>query len=65
MAAAYLMGFQPEEIPTFVWAWKAGLTPVNLKEIEIRGEKIDESRQNFNRPIIYPWNAICQYGPPR
>lgn len=64
MAAAYIMGFHPEEISTFVWAWKAGMTPVNLNEIEIRGEKINNVRRNFSRPTIYPWDAISQYGPP-
>ena len=27
MVAAYTMGFQPEEISTFAWAWKAGMKP--------------------------------------
>ena len=64
MAAAYLMGFHPEEISTFVWAWKAGMTPVSLKEIEIRGTKLNEVRQDFSRPTVYPWNAISNYGHP-
>jgi hypothetical protein len=58
------MGFQPDEIPTFVWAWKAGMTPENLNDIEIRGEKLNDVRKNFARPTIYPWAAISQYGPP-
>ncbi len=64
MTAAYLMGFDPEEISTFVWAWKAGMKPVSLNEIEIRGVKINDVRQNFVRPTIYPWDTISQYGPP-
>jgi uncharacterized protein (DUF362 family) len=64
MTAAYLMGFHPEEISTFVWAWKAGMTPVSLSEIEIRGEKMNDVKQNFIRPTIYPWDAMSQYGPP-
>jgi uncharacterized protein (DUF362 family) len=64
MADAYLMGFQPEEISTFVWAWKAGMKPVSLNEIEIRGTKLTEVRQNFSRPAVYPWKAIGNYGPP-
>ena len=64
MVAAGIMGFQPEEISTFVWAWKAGMTPAGLNEIEIRGEKIADVRQNFTRPTIYPWHTISQYGPP-
>ena len=64
MTAAYLMGFQPEEIATFVWAWKAGLTPRTLNEIEIRGEALNGVRQNFIRPTVYPWAAISAFGPP-
>jgi uncharacterized protein (DUF362 family) len=64
MIAAYLMGFHPEEISTFVWAWKAGMTPTSLNEIEIRGTKLDDVRRNFLRPTVYPWDAISNYGPP-
>jgi uncharacterized protein (DUF362 family) len=64
MVAAYLMGFQPEEISTFVWAWKAGMTPTNITEIEIRGTKLNDVRRNFLRPAVFPWNAISRYGPP-
>ena len=64
MTAAAIMGFQPEEVSTFVWAWKAGMTPASLDEIEIRGEKLADIRQSFARPTIYPWNAIRGYGPP-
>jgi uncharacterized protein (DUF362 family) len=64
MVAASIMGFQPEEISTFIWAWKAGMTPVDLNEIEIRGEKLNDVKQNFSRPIIYPWAQISGYGPP-
>ena len=62
--AADIMGFQPEEIPTFVWAWKTGMTPRSLNEIEIRGEGLNSVRQNFLRPTVYPWEAISAYGPP-
>lgn len=44
MTAAYLMGFQPEEISTFVWAWKAGMTPSNMAEIEISGIRLNDVR---------------------
>jgi uncharacterized protein (DUF362 family) len=64
MVAAYLMGFQPEEISTFIWAWKAGMTPANIAEVEIRGTKLNDVRRNFLRPAVYPWNAISRYGPP-
>jgi uncharacterized protein (DUF362 family) len=64
MVAANVMGFQPKEISTFVWAWKAGLTPLRLADIEIRGKKIGDVRRPFMRPMVVPWAAIRQYGPP-
>jgi uncharacterized protein (DUF362 family) len=64
MVTANIMGFQPEEISTFVWAWKAKMTPVSLDQIEIRGEKVNDVRQNFLRPAVIPWAAMSGYGPP-
>jgi uncharacterized protein (DUF362 family) len=64
MIGAHLMGFQPEEISTFVWAWKAGMTPTSIDEIEIRGTRLSDVRQDFLRPTVYPWDAIKNYGPP-
>lgn len=64
MTAAAIMGFKPAEVSTFTWAWKAGMTPTGLDEIEVRGEKLADVGQNFIRPTIYPWDAIRQYGPP-
>lgn len=58
MVAADLMGFRPDEVPTFTWAHKAGLRPVGLVEIEVRGEAPDDVRRRFARPQVYPWNAI-------
>jgi len=64
MVTANIMGFQPEEISTFVWAWKAGMTPVCLDEIEVRGVRVSDVRKNFLRPRVIPWSAISGYGPP-
>jgi uncharacterized protein (DUF362 family) len=64
MVAADIMGFQPEEISTFVWAWKAGMAPENLSEMEIRGEKLQDVKKNFLRPIVYSWDNIGEWGPP-
>ena len=64
MVAAAIMGFHPEEISTFVWAWNAGMRPSSLNDIEIRGERIQDVRRNFLRPTVYPWAVISQYGPP-
>jgi uncharacterized protein (DUF362 family) len=58
MVGAALMGFSPEEIPTFVWANKIGLTPLLPGQIEVRGEKIESVRRNFARPHVYGWNEI-------
>jgi len=58
MVAAYTMGFRPEEIPTFAWAWKAGMAPRNLMNIEIRGRKLRSVRQKFARPLVLPWSIL-------
>lgn len=58
MIAASCMGFKPEEIPTFSWADKAGLTPSRLEEIEVRGETPEKVRRAFIRPKIYAWKEI-------
>jgi uncharacterized protein (DUF362 family) len=58
MVAASLMGFEPAEIPTFTWANKAGMRPLGLEEIEVRGETIQAVRRGFARPQVLPWSAI-------
>lgn len=58
MIAASAMGFKPEEIPTFLWANKAGLTPSRLDEIEVRGETVEQVKRPFIRPKIYAWKEI-------
>jgi uncharacterized protein (DUF362 family) len=58
MVAANLMGFEPNEIPTFMWANKAGMKPSSVDEIEIRGESLDRLRRPFAKPQLYAWNAI-------
>jgi len=56
--AASCMGFKPEEIPTFSWANKAGLTPSRLDEIEVRGEAPEQVGRPFIKPKIYAWKEI-------
>jgi uncharacterized protein (DUF362 family) len=56
MVAAGLMGFEPDEISTFIWAHKAGLRPHRLEEIETRGEPLDRVRREFVRPVLVSWN---------
>ncbi|HLO29198.1 MAG TPA: DUF362 domain-containing protein, partial [Anaerolineales bacterium] len=58
MVAANVMGFEPDEIPMFVWAHKTGMQPQSLDEIEIRGEKVSSVRRKFARPQLTSWNAI-------
>jgi uncharacterized protein (DUF362 family) len=58
MVAAAAMGFEPDEIPTFTWANKAGMVPPRLDEIEIRGEKLERVRHRFLKPKIYTWESV-------
>jgi uncharacterized protein (DUF362 family) len=58
MVGAALMGFAPQEVPTFVAAWGAGMTPVTLDDIEILGAPLAEVRREFKRPAVLPWAAI-------
>jgi uncharacterized protein (DUF362 family) len=58
MVAAITMGFKPEEVPTFVWAVKSGMRPADAREIEIRGERIENVSRKFERPNVVPWTAI-------
>jgi len=65
MVAANIMGFEPVEIDTFKWAWKAGMNPSSLNDIQIVGEKIEKVRQQFKRPQVIPYTMISDwYGPP-
>jgi uncharacterized protein (DUF362 family) len=65
MVAASIMGFEPSEIDTLNWAWKAGMNPSTIDNIEIVGEKIESVRQLFRRPQIIPYKQIANwYGPP-
>ncbi len=61
MVSASLMGFGPDEIPTFVWANKAGMAPARLDEIEVRGQKLDIVRRKFARPVVVPWAFIRNF----
>jgi uncharacterized protein (DUF362 family) len=61
MVAASAMGFEPGEIPTFAWANKAGLTPVSLGDIELRGDPLDQVRRPFQKPLLIKWANIRQF----
>jgi uncharacterized protein (DUF362 family) len=58
MIAANIMGFETNEIPTFVWAIRLGMTPNNINEIEVRGERVENVRHKFVKPNIVLWNSI-------
>lgn len=55
MVCASIMGFRPDEVPTFAWANKAGMTPTALEEIEVRGEEVAKVKRNFARPNLVTW----------
>lgn len=59
MVAASLMGFEPEEVPTFAWAYKAGMTPRRLDEIEVRGARPESVRRRFVRPRVRSWAEVA------
>ena len=61
MVSASLMGFEPQEVPTFTWANKAGMSPSKLEDIEIRGEKIENARRKFARATVVPWASIRNF----
>lgn len=64
MVAANVMGIEPHEIETFKWAWKAGMGPSTLDEIEVVGESIASVRRPFIRAQVVPYTALKWYGPP-
>jgi len=58
LVAADLMGIGPSEVPTFTWAYRAGLGPAGVSDVEVRGEKPDDVRRSFVKPNVIPWGAI-------
>ena len=61
IVAAKVMGFEPEEIPTFEWAWKAGMHPHSLDEIEIRGAELSSVERKFERPRAIDYNDVREW----
>jgi uncharacterized protein (DUF362 family) len=64
MVAVNAMGFGTDEIDTFKWAFKAGMKPSGIDDIEIVGEKIDSVRKNFKRPTVIPWPILKYFWGP-
>ncbi len=58
MVATALMGIDPEEVPTFAVAHRAGIHPGSLDEIEVRGCRIGQAKRAFARPNVVPWSSI-------
>lgn len=58
MIAASVKGFELEEVPTFEWAVRAGMTPAGLDEIEVRGKSVESVRRNFRKPAVVSWKSI-------
>lgn len=61
MVAATLMGFELNEIPAIRLAHKAGMYPVSLNDIEIRGLSIDQTKRKFVRPNVSKWTDINKF----
>jgi uncharacterized protein (DUF362 family) len=58
MVGAKIMGFEMQEVPTFTLAYKSGMKPVDIAEIEVRGAKISEVKKDFLKPNIMPWASV-------
>jgi len=58
MIAANIMGIEPHEVPTFVWANRVGMLPTAIDQIEVRGETLEGARRPFVRPHVIPWESI-------
>lgn len=64
--AAYIMGFDPMEIPSIRIAGTEGLGEINLEKIDIAGEELESVRKFFKRPNDNPvgmysgFNVIVQ-----
>lgn len=53
------------EIDTFKWAMKAGMTPNKIGDIQILGERPDDVKRQFKKPQMLPYNQIQDwYAPP-
>lgn len=64
MVASNAMGFDTSEVDTFRWAWKAGMKPTTMSDIQIVGEKLADVRKQFLKPNVVPYTQIKDwYGP--
>ena len=58
MVGALLMGFELNEIPAIALAHKAGMHPLLIESIEVRGMQPEQCCRRFTRPAIYKWSDI-------
>ena len=61
MVAARVIGFQPEEVPTFAQAHAGGMGPKRNDDIEIRGAAVNEVQRQFKKPEIVRWQSINEF----
>ncbi len=61
MVATTLMGIDVAEVPTFACAHRAGMRPLSLDEIEIRGRTLQQARRSFVRPHVVSWPSISRF----
>jgi uncharacterized protein (DUF362 family) len=61
MVAANIMGFETDEIPTFMCARNAGLGSFDIYDIEIRGDSINSVKRPFVKPNVVPWTDINKF----
>ncbi|MEJ2637203.1 MAG: DUF362 domain-containing protein [Calditrichia bacterium] len=61
MVAAAVMGFHPDEIPTFTWARKLGMGPADIGGIDIRGSSIESVKRQFVKPNVVHWTDINKF----
>ncbi|MBN2030022.1 DUF362 domain-containing protein [bacterium] len=61
LITANIMGFEPDEVPTFICAIQLGMTPTGIDGIEVRGEPIENVRRPFVKPIVFPWNNVSPF----
>jgi uncharacterized protein (DUF362 family) len=58
IVAADVMGIGPRDVPTFAWAYRIGLGPGSIDDIEVRGARLDTVRRPLVKPNVVRWDAI-------
>jgi uncharacterized protein (DUF362 family) len=58
IVAADVMGIGVNDVPTFVWAYRSGLGPASVSDVEVRGENLENVRRPFVKPNVITWESI-------